>query len=135
MLTPAERAAGRAFRTAGRWLLAAREAEYPARSHCPAFMVWFRHDCAGRGSWALFLHQHYLESPAYFPGIRTEVLPGRFVFTWREAVCPRCKMSVRSTDGILLLGGDCLLEKGAASHAADELRAFHSGQGDAPPSP
>lgn len=119
-LTSEQKAAGREHRAHWRELLDRLNEEFPVTTDsCSAHITWFRHDCNGRGSQALFLHQSYCPSPC-----------GTFVFYYRYGRCARCGFSVR-TEGDFDLAADCPMEKGAVLHASYELSAVRPDQGAA----
>lgn len=105
-LTSEQKVAGKAFRAHWRELLAQLNREFPVTTDsCSAHVGWYRHDCPGRGSQALFLRQSYCPSP-----------DGLFVFYYRYGRCVRCGFSVR-TEGDFDLAASCPMEKGAVLHA------------------
>lgn len=97
-LTSDQKFSGRCFRDRWREHLAGLP---PAHAACPPYLVWYRHPCAERGSWALFLRQHYRTSP-----------DGLFAFIYRQGTCSHCDFSVRSTGRLVLAEGNPP-EKGA----------------------
>lgn len=95
-LSPAEKAAGRAFRAQAAAALATRFATDPPTFEVPPVIAIFRHACPGRGgrSTALTLREHYQLSPA-----AGDVPAGRFAFVHREGRCRHCGATARSATG------------------------------------
>lgn len=100
MLTPEQKMAGRAFRAQCVAELAVLSGD--GGYYCSPYITWYRHTCGQRGSWALFLRQHYRTSP-----------DGLFAFIWREGTCSACGTTVRSGSGRFVLAADNPPEKGA----------------------
>jgi len=98
-LSPAEKAAGRAFRDAAQAdLLATFDTDPPAFT-VPSFLALYRHHCPARAgrSTALPLHEIYLHSPA-----DGDVPAGRFGFIYRAGRCRSCGQQARSRAGRLV---------------------------------
>lgn len=120
-------------------------------SFCPPYVVWYRHECRRRGTWALFLREHRWTSPEYwvcycgvvgqlglggFPHDDCDggvvIAPeGMFAFIWREGRCDRCNKVVRSGTGRFCLAEGNPPDKGAvveSSHGSvRSTEANHAG--------
>ncbi len=100
-LSPAEKAAGRAFRDAAQSALLRTFDADPPTFAVPNFVALYRHNCPERGgrSTALELKEMYQFSPAY---PEHEVPAGRFGFLWRYGTCRHCGATARSRAGRLV---------------------------------
>lgn len=90
-LTPAEKAAGRAFRDR----MQAADAPQLAAADMvvPVYLAVLRHKCPGRGdiSTSLDLIEHYIRSPR-----DGQVPAGRFAWIFRDGSCRRCGLTART---------------------------------------
>jgi hypothetical protein len=125
MLTPAERAAARAFRAAQRAALAAADEKDPPGMSVSVFTRYVRHECAASGGRSVFLElrEHYALSPEYgilgytpddfealehedgqaYPEPCAAIVPAkRFGWIWTQGKCPACGMTARSSAGRLV---------------------------------
>ena len=95
-LSPAEKAAGRAFRDRAAAELATRFAADPPTFQVPPVVAIVRHACPGRGgrSTALALREVYQLSPA-----AGDIPAGRFAFIHRDGRCRHCGATARSATG------------------------------------
>jgi hypothetical protein len=93
MLSPAEKAHGRAWRDRMRADHDAWMAEHPPAYRVPAVIRTIRHACPARGnrSHSIELLERYVLSPA-----GPNVLRGRFGWLWREGRCRHCGESAIS---------------------------------------
>ena len=103
MLSEAEKAAGREFRSRMREQLDALHVADPPTYLVPDVIALYRHKCPARGmrSTALELKEIYAASPIY-PA--HDVPAGRFGWIYREGRCRGCGQSARSGTGRLVDG-------------------------------
>lgn len=107
MLTPEQKAAGRAFRDACQRVLTEQVRTAPPTYTVPIFIANYRHDCPARGnrSTALELKERYQRSPQVT--VNGVVIPAAFfAFLHRTGRCRHCQASAVASVGRLVVAAD-----------------------------
>jgi hypothetical protein len=102
VLTHAERAAGRAWRSGQDAALHNLNAVLPVNEHPLPYVRHIRHLCPGAGGRSVSFD--YAEIYVTSPALEPDIPAGRFAYVYREGRCALCEHTARSLTGRVVDG-------------------------------